>query len=495
MNRQIKHRGLRARISFWIAACLLAAAPSVAGAQVTLNYTGNNFTNTSLSGDTTPPDVHTTSDRVTVELTLPAHLSPNLSNAPVSPLTLVIRDGVGELTLTNDVETYRKILFSTDSRGNITNWSILLSNYRGGPGDRSFDIETNFYTDAGGAKLEYDRGGQALCGPTSPSGQCANFGTPNYFGGAIVSQNPGVWTGVVPLPDIAPTAVAGDDQSVRVLGAAVTLDGTASFDDNTASNELQYAWQLTGKPAGSAAALTGANTAMPSFVVDVSGTYTASLVVTDSIGQMSAADETMVSTANLAPTANAGPDRVGLVNDLIVLDGSGSTDPEGMMLNYAWSLVNVPAGSNAVLVNTNSVSPNLIPDRAGLYGVSLVVSDNLGPSDPDAAEITVLARSDFASMKIACAAELIADLPESAVKTKGNQNALLNYLGAAAKAVQRPDYEKAVERIEFTLKRTDGCFVNGVADGNGVGRDWVDECGAQLEIYRCLDQARTALQP
>lgn len=295
--------------------------------------------------------------------------------------------------------------------------------------------------------------------------------------------------------DMAPTANAGADQNIRMIGDTIALDGSASFDDNTASGDLQYAWQLTGKPGGSAASLAGANTAMPSFVADAAGTYTASLTVTDSIGQMSQADEVMVSTANLAPTADAGPDRVGLVNDLIVLDGSSSSDPEGMALNYAWSLDNVPAGSNAVLANTNSVSPNLIPDRAGLYGVSLVVSDNLGPSDPDTAEITVLTRSDFASQKIACAADLIEDLPESAVKTKGNQKALLNYLGAAAKAVQRPDYEKAIERIEFTLKRTDGCFVNGVADGNGVGRDWVEECTAQLEIHRCLTQARTALQP
>ncbi len=295
--------------------------------------------------------------------------------------------------------------------------------------------------------------------------------------------------------DMAPTANAGDDQNIRMIGDTITLDGSASFDDNTDSAGLGYAWQLTGKPAGSAAALSNPSSAMPSFVADAAGTYSASLIVTDSIGQMSAADEVIVSSANLAPTADAGPDRVGLVNDVIVLDGSASSDPEGMTLNYAWSLDAVPAGSNATLANTNGVSPNLIPDRAGLYGVSLIVSDNLGPSDPDAAEITVLTRSDFVSMKIACAADLIADLPESAVKTKGNQKALLNYLAGAAKAVQRPDFEKAIERIEFTMKRTDGCFVNGAADGNGVGRDWVEECTAQLEIYRCLDQARTALRP
>jgi hypothetical protein len=32
-----------------------------------------------------------------------------------------------------------------------------------------------------------------------------------------------------------------------------------------------------------------------------------------------------------------------------------------------------------------------------------------------------------------------------------------------------------------TLQRTDGCAANGVPDGNGVGRDWVETCIAQLE--------------
>ena len=84
--------------------------------------------------------------------------------------------------------------------------------------------------------------------------------------------------------------------------------------------------------------------------------------------------------------------------------------------------------------------------------------------------------------------------PESVVKTKGNQKALLNYLAAAAKAVQRPDFDKAIERIEFALQRTDGCAMNGVPDGNGVGRDWVETCDAQFEIDRCLNAARGALE-
>lgn len=294
--------------------------------------------------------------------------------------------------------------------------------------------------------------------------------------------------------DTAPTADAGADQNIRMIGDTITLNGSASFDDNTASGDLLYAWQLTGKPAASAAALTGANTAMPSFVADAAGTYTASLVVTDSIGQSSAADEVVVSTANLAPTADAGPDLVVPVGDIVVLDGSGSTDPEGMALSYAWTLGPVPDGSNATLANPNSVNPNLIPDEPGIYGATLVVSDDLGPGAPDSAEITAVARGDFASMKIAYAANLIAGLPESAVKTKGNQMALLNHLAAAATAAQRPDFDKAVEWIELALQRTDGCAANGVPDGNGLGRDWIETCAGQLEIDRSLNEALDALQ-
>ena len=325
------------------------------------------------------------------------------------------------------------------------------------------------------------------------SSMCSGFISSGITSGSI-SQSISLVGTPISAPDLPPTAFAGDDQSVRVLGTTVTLDGSGSFDDNTASGDLQYAWQLTGKPGGSAAALVGANAAAPSFVADVSGTYTASLVVTDSIGQMSAADEVMVSTANLAPTADAGPDLVVPVGDIVILDGSASSDPEGMALSYAWTLGAVPAGSNATLANANSASPNLIPDKPGIYGATLVVSDDLGPGAPDSAEITAVARGDFASMKIACAADLIEGLPESVVKTKGNQKALLNYLAAAAKAVQRPDFDKAIERIEFALQRTDGCAMNGVPDGNGVGRDWVETCDAQFEIDRCLNEARGALE-
>ena len=79
-------------------------------------------------------------------------------------------------------------------------------------------------------------------------------------------------------PNVAPVALAGAGQSV-LTGSVVTLDGSASSDVN--NDTLTYKWTLVAVPAGSAATLTGATSAKPTFTADLSGTYVASLQVND----------------------------------------------------------------------------------------------------------------------------------------------------------------------------------------------------------------------
>lgn len=93
------------------------------------------------------------------------------------------------------------------------------------------------------------------------------------------------------IPNTAPIADAGADQSVYI-GATVALNGGASFDAETASQDLGYAWSLSG-PVGSAAVLTGGDTATPSFVADVAGSYVLSLTVTDG-GSLTGSDEVII---------------------------------------------------------------------------------------------------------------------------------------------------------------------------------------------------------
>lgn len=81
-----------------------------------------------------------------------------------------------------------------------------------------------------------------------------------------------------PDPDdvVRPSAVAGPDQDA-LSGAPVTLSGANSVDPM--NKTLWYQWTVSNAPPGSAAALTEADTATPTFVPDVPGIYRLSLVV------------------------------------------------------------------------------------------------------------------------------------------------------------------------------------------------------------------------
>lgn len=83
-------------------------------------------------------------------------------------------------------------------------------------------------------------------------------------------------TNVLPPANTAPTAAAGPDQSVSQW-ATVSLEGSASSDRE--GDPLSYNWTMASSPGYTA--LTGANTATPSFTADLAGTYVLNLTVYD----------------------------------------------------------------------------------------------------------------------------------------------------------------------------------------------------------------------
>ncbi|NUQ44991.1 MAG: hypothetical protein HUU22_03045 [Phycisphaerae bacterium] len=292
----------------------------------------------------------------------------------------------------------------------------------------------------------------------------------------------------------APTANAGADQSIHA-GDVVFLDGSGSFDDNTDSQNLIYAWTLAQKPPGSNAVLFDADTATPSFVADLPGTYIASLVVTDEGNLTSAAATVTISSQNLAATADAGADASAVVGDLVVLDGSGSSDPEFDALSYSWSITAAPAGSQATLNDANTAFPSFVPDLPGSYTVQLVVNDGFVDSAADEVVISVISAQDYAEFATMEALNTVSALPATAVTTKGNQNALGNFLTQAISAIQSGETQVAIHKLNQAIMRTDGCALRGAPDGNGPSRDWITDCTDQAVVYQYLQDALNALTP
>jgi hypothetical protein len=90
---------------------------------------------------------------------------------------------------------------------------------------------------------------------------------------------------------------------------------------------------------------------------------------------------------NQPPTANAGEDQRVRVGQQVVLDGSGSFDPEGDTLIFNWRQIKGPLVS---LNNPTSQNPSFIPEEVGIYEFELVVTDGKLESSPDVVVIEVV---------------------------------------------------------------------------------------------------------
>jgi len=138
------------------------------------------------------------------------------------------------------------------------------------------------------------------------------------------------------------------------------------------------------------AALSNATTLNPSFIADLMGTYVVELQVRD---DQDASDPATVSiTAMQIPTprrpiANAGLDQTVAVGTQVVLDGSGSHDPDGNILSFQWGVSSSPPGSGATLSNPTVVNPSFEARFAGLYVLELTVHDGQEESDFDTVRI------------------------------------------------------------------------------------------------------------
>ncbi len=99
----------------------------------------------------------------------------------------------------------------------------------------------------------------------------------------------------------------------------------------------------------------------------------------------------VVRRGNQAPIADAGPDQLDL-NPLtrVILDGTGSSDPEGDTLEFQWNLLG-DCPSTIVLEGAQTATPSFVIGNGEKCTVELVVRDSFGrASAPDAVVLSSL---------------------------------------------------------------------------------------------------------
>jgi hypothetical protein len=299
-------------------------------------------------------------------------------------------------------------------------------------------------------------------------------------------------TVVVSTVNSKPAANAGGDQFLDTFPSTVQLDGSQSFDPD--DDPITFEWTITSKPDGSFATLSDPTASDPTFDADILGTYIIQLVVTDSFGLVSEADEVVVTSENVKPVADAGGNQVVLVGDTVFLDGSGSYDANGNDLTYRWSLADEPEGSVAELSFPETLDPIFVADVEGMYTVSLVVNDGIVDSDPSNVAILAIDAGkidDFIDPLMQIVIELNG-LDDDDFKHLGDRDVLtqkvivvlLNYLKGN---VDQSMLDKLTDDIGGKM---DGCAEIGDVDAN----DWIINCPGQDKVYPYLEEAIAALE-
>lgn len=180
------------------------------------------------------------------------------------------------------------------------------------------------------------------------------------------------------VPNQAPVANAGTNQTITLPTNSVSLNGASSFDpDGTITN---YAWTQISGP-GSSVIATGNTSTATASQLNV-GQYVYQLTVTDNNGATNTDQVTITVNAgigkvNIPPIAVAGiSDTIILPVNTYTLNAGASSDPDGTINAYQWRQVSGP--NTATSSSMASAQVNIGDLQAGEYEFEVTVTDNAG---------------------------------------------------------------------------------------------------------------------
>ncbi len=197
-----------------------------------------------------------------------------------------------------------------------------------------------------------------------------------------------------PPANQAPVANAGTDITLTIPANSTTLNGSGSDQDGSI---VAYNWVRVSGPA--TFLMTNGSAASTPLSNLVQGVYVFRLTVTDNYGA-TASDNVTVTVnaaaagANQAPTARISTDSIVLtlpVNSAS-LNGSGSTDADGIIAVYDWSQVSGP--NVAAIDNSLSATSQVSGLTIGTYIFQLKVTDDDGATGVKTVTVIVKNKSN-----------------------------------------------------------------------------------------------------
>jgi PKD repeat protein len=163
-------------------------------------------------------------------------------------------------------------------------------------------------------------------------------------------------------------------------GSVCDFDGSGSF--YAGQTIVAYAWDFGDGTTASGPAV--------SHPYAAPGTYAVTLTVTGSDGATASV------TRSLTPS-DAPPIAVFTVScsaRTCIVDGSGSSDPEGPIESYAWGFGDGSAASGASAAHTYPLS--------GSYAITLTVRDNVGGTATTSKPVTIVNLAPVAALAVSC---------------------------------------------------------------------------------------------
>ncbi|MBI4699905.1 MAG: PKD domain-containing protein [Deltaproteobacteria bacterium] len=172
-------------------------------------------------------------------------------------------------------------------------------------------------------------------------------------------------------PNEPPSAAMTGPSKVRVNELAL-FDGAGSQDPDGKVVKYEWDFDYDGKVFG-----TDGSGPKATHAYAPAGSYLVALRVTDNDGDTDIDSQPIEVTPNQAPKpAIAGPAQV-RIDELASFDGSGSTDPDGLVAKHEWDF-----DYDGKLFDVNATGPTVGTSypKAGSYTVALRVTDNDGES-------------------------------------------------------------------------------------------------------------------